>query len=58
MESRDSFKAELEGLVAEFEHASEALPPDEYTLRRWTQRAAIRASYSAPTSAGTKKVGV
>jgi len=34
-----SFKAELESLVAEFEHASEALPPDEHTLRQWMQRA-------------------
>lgn len=50
VESRDSFKAELEGLVAEFEHASEALPPDEHTLRQWTQRA--RALYSRVDASG------
>jgi hypothetical protein len=50
VESRDSFKAELEGLVAEFEHASEALPPDEHTLRQWTQRA--RGLYSRVDASG------
>ncbi|MGB6114938.1 MAG: hypothetical protein WBF97_07610 [Comamonas sp.] len=50
MESRDSFKAELEGLVAEFEYASEALPPDEHTLRQWTQRA--RGLYSRVDASG------
>lgn len=50
VESRDSFKAELDGLVVEFEHASEALPPDEHTLRQWTQRA--RDLYSRVDASG------
>jgi len=50
VESGDSFKVELDGLVAEFERASEALPPDEHTLRQWTQRA--RDLYSRVDASG------
>ena len=47
------FKAALEELVAEFEHASEALPPDEHSLRQWMQRA--RELYSR--AAGSDEPG-
>jgi len=57
MQRQKSGKAELEAMIAEFEHASEALPPDEHALHFWMQRVRdLRSRTLASGEAGRNKL--